>query len=175
MHSLGISHRDIKPANLLLDENFNLKLIDFGLGNFYSPKQSLHTPCGSPCYAAPEVPAAHAADQRRPVRPRTRRRVELRDHAVQHDLRPAAFRREEQRQALRQDPRVQVQPALGAIQRPAQDDQAHLRPRSAQTHPPRRDHERPLVRRQVHRSQHHQRLRVRSKNRYAQLREITES
>ena len=34
----------------------NLKIIDFGLSNFYEKKsQKLKTPCGSPCYAAPEM------------------------------------------------------------------------------------------------------------------------
>lgn len=30
MHSLGYAHLDIKPQNILLDENFNIRLSDFG-------------------------------------------------------------------------------------------------------------------------------------------------
>ena len=55
LHKLGFAHRDIKPSNILLDEDFNVKLIDFGLGNLYSSGEQLLTACGSPCYAAPEV------------------------------------------------------------------------------------------------------------------------
>ena len=40
---------------MLLDENKNLKIIDFGLSNHYDDGQLLVTPCGSPCYAAPEM------------------------------------------------------------------------------------------------------------------------
>ena len=32
----GIAHRDLKPENILLDENRNVKIIDFGLSNTYA-------------------------------------------------------------------------------------------------------------------------------------------
>lgn len=47
--------RDLKPENLLLSENNTLKIIDFGLSNSYKNNPLLKTPCGSPCYAAPEM------------------------------------------------------------------------------------------------------------------------
>ena len=58
IHSKGIVHRDLKPENLLLNDKNKLKIIDFGLSNYFFPdseKNLLKTPCGSPCYAAPEM------------------------------------------------------------------------------------------------------------------------
>jgi len=52
-----IIHRDLKPENLLLDENHNIKIVDFGLSNTYKTGEMLKTACGSPCYAAPEMVA----------------------------------------------------------------------------------------------------------------------
>jgi 5'-AMP-activated protein kinase catalytic alpha subunit len=52
---LNIVHRDLKPENLLLDENLNIKIVDFGLSNTYKTDEALKTACGSPCYAAPEM------------------------------------------------------------------------------------------------------------------------
>lgn len=52
---LNIVHRDLKPENLLIDQNRGLKIADFGLSNTYKTGETLLTPCGSPCYAAPEM------------------------------------------------------------------------------------------------------------------------
>ena len=53
IHKHKICHRDMKPENLLLTQNKTIKLIDFGLSNEY--EDLLETPCGSPCYASPEI------------------------------------------------------------------------------------------------------------------------
>ncbi|KAG8984358.1 Protein kinase, partial [Tulasnella sp. 427] len=54
-HQLKIVHRDLKPENVLLDENLNVKIVDFGLSNIMTDGDFLKTSCGSPNYAAPEV------------------------------------------------------------------------------------------------------------------------
>lgn len=57
-HSRGVYHRDLKPENLLLDENGDLKVSDFGLSALWDSKRQdglLHTTCGTPAYVAPEV------------------------------------------------------------------------------------------------------------------------
>ena len=64
IHSLGIVHRDLKPENLLLSKEHLLKIIDFGLSNYFQKgqKELLSTPCGSPCYASPEMVAGQKYD-----------------------------------------------------------------------------------------------------------------
>ena len=55
IHNKKIIHRDIKPENLLITQNKYLKIIDFGLSNYLPEEGLLATPCGSPCYASPEM------------------------------------------------------------------------------------------------------------------------
>jgi len=52
-----IIHRDLKSHNLLVDENFKVKVADFGLAKLLNSHESQTemTACGTPAYTAPEV------------------------------------------------------------------------------------------------------------------------
>ncbi|KAG2392973.1 hypothetical protein C9374_009550 [Naegleria lovaniensis] len=54
-HRYMVVHRDLKPENLLLDNDNQVKIADFGLSNIMHDGAFLKTSCGSPNYAAPEV------------------------------------------------------------------------------------------------------------------------
>ena len=48
-----IMHRDLKPQNILLKNDIEVKISDFGFANFYNNLDQ--TICGSPYYMAPEI------------------------------------------------------------------------------------------------------------------------
>ncbi|KAI9259868.1 kinase-like domain-containing protein [Sporodiniella umbellata] len=54
-HRNSIVHRDLKIENILITKNEEIKIIDFGLSNIYSPGRLLNTFCGSLYFAAPEL------------------------------------------------------------------------------------------------------------------------
>ena len=53
--SISYSFLSKQIQNLLLDNDNNIKLADFGLSNVAHDGDFLRTSCGSPNYAAPEV------------------------------------------------------------------------------------------------------------------------
>ncbi|TKX22309.1 protein kinase-like protein 6 [Elsinoe australis] len=54
-HRNNIVHRDLKIENILISKTGDIKIIDFGLSNTFTPKGHLKTFCGSLYFAAPEL------------------------------------------------------------------------------------------------------------------------
>ncbi len=64
-HSKNLIHRDICPRNILLDENYHIKLIDFGLVVPNTPPfQQPGNRTGTALYMAPELMKRKKTDQR---------------------------------------------------------------------------------------------------------------
>ena len=55
IHQNGIIHRDLKPANIIVDEKFELNIIDFGLAVKKQSSNQEHGYFGTPLYMAPEI------------------------------------------------------------------------------------------------------------------------
>lgn len=53
-HSAGVAHRDIKLENILIDENWNLRLADFGFATTGFLVEAFDV-CGTPGHQAPEI------------------------------------------------------------------------------------------------------------------------
>ena len=54
LHSQHIAHRDLKPQNIIVDQQKQIKIIDFGLCGITNDSDQMTSFCGSPCYTSPE-------------------------------------------------------------------------------------------------------------------------
>jgi len=55
LHQKDISHRDIKLENILMNNNYEVKIIDFGFGLYNPSHKKIDFFCGTPKYIAPEI------------------------------------------------------------------------------------------------------------------------
>lgn len=57
LHQKNVAHRDMKLENILIDEESNVKIIDFGFSLVTPRTKPLNVCCGTPSYMAPELMA----------------------------------------------------------------------------------------------------------------------
>ena len=66
MHRHGVIHRDIKPANILITEDFDVKVADFGIAVLADATRTNLVNVGSPAFMSPEqlqeLPLTHQTD-----------------------------------------------------------------------------------------------------------------
>jgi serine/threonine protein kinase len=65
-HVNNVVHRDIKPANIMLADNGDVKILDFGIAKLRDAKKDLtgQTVLGTPYYMSPEQAMGHPIDPR---------------------------------------------------------------------------------------------------------------
>jgi len=68
IHSNGVVHRDLKPENIMVDENDNIKLIDFGIAGDTASRRLTYAnftaTLGTPDYISPEQVKGKRGDGR---------------------------------------------------------------------------------------------------------------
>jgi serine/threonine protein kinase len=68
IHANGVVHRDLKPENIMVDENDNVKIIDFGIASDSAARRLTYTnftpTLGTPDYISPEQVKGKRGDGR---------------------------------------------------------------------------------------------------------------
>ena len=65
-HDRNVLHRDLKPANIMIDENGQVRITDFGIASLAADGEQATPLAGTPAFMAPELfegkqPSVHAA------------------------------------------------------------------------------------------------------------------
>ncbi len=64
-HRLGVIHRDLKPSNIMIDDDGNARVMDFGIARSLTDEETEEgLMIGTPEYMAPEQVEGESADQR---------------------------------------------------------------------------------------------------------------
>lgn len=53
IHQNSIAHRDLKPSNIMLDKDFNIKIIDFGFAAKFKEDEMITSQSGTENYMSP--------------------------------------------------------------------------------------------------------------------------